>query len=304
MAKGAIMTDNTSFWPNNARLAISISLMYEGGGQPISGAPGVIPEPIKNGLPDMPTNGVFQYGIYEGTPRLLDLMDKHSIKLSAFMIGQAVDKNPNLAKEVVRRGHEAAAHGRSWTASYDLGPDDERRFIEDNVRSIERATGVRPKGWSAYWVRNSPHTLDILKSLGFTYYLDEASMDEPFIVPVKGGDFAIVPYTFHMNDIVSFPFEGWNPAACEQALKDEFDQLYEEGATRRRMMVMSLHDRISGHAGRVRVLDRFFTYAKSKPGVWFARKDEIADWAMKTRDRTPYLDRGPVQKTGLSGPSA
>jgi hypothetical protein len=69
------------------------------------------------------------------------------------------------------------------------------------------------------------------------------------------------------------------------------------------MMVMALHDRISGHANRVRVLDRFFTYAKSRPGVWFARKGEIADWAMKTRSQTPYLDRGPVGKTGLSGPA-
>ena len=105
-----------------------------------------------------------------------------------------------------------------------------------------------------------------------------------------------------MNDIVSFPFEGYDPAAYEQALKDEFDQLYEEdqapddgdGAPRPYF----------GHANRVCVLDRFFTYPKSKPGVWFARKDEVADWAMKTRDKTPYLDRGPVQKTGLSGPSA
>jgi hypothetical protein len=79
-----------------------------------------------------------------------------------------------------------------------------------------------------------------------------------------------------MNDIVSFPFENYNPAAYEQALKDEFDQLYEEGAHKRRMMVVSLHDRISGHANRVRVLDRFLAYAKAKPGVWFARKDEIA----------------------------
>ena len=110
-----------------------MSLMYEGGGQPISGAPGVIPEPIRNGLPDMPTNGVFQYGIYEGTPRLLNLLDKHDIKLSVFMIGQAVDKDPELAKEVVRRGHEAAAHGRTWSASYDLSPDDERQFIVDNM---------------------------------------------------------------------------------------------------------------------------------------------------------------------------
>jgi hypothetical protein len=33
-------------------------------------------------------------------------------------------------------------------------------------------------------------------------------MDQPFILPVKGGDFVTVPYTFHMNDIVSYPFEG------------------------------------------------------------------------------------------------
>ena len=107
-----------------------------------------------------------------------------------------------------------------------------------------------------------------------------------------------------MNDVVSFLFESWNPAAYEQALKDEFDQLYEEGGTRRRMMVISLHDRISGHAGRVRVLERFLGYAKSKPSVWFARKDEIADWAIETRGTTPFLHRGPVGKTGLSGPAA
>src|SRR5580698_4476750 len=118
--KEPTMTDNSSFWPNGPRLAISMSLMYEGGGQPISGAPGVISEPIRNGLPDMPTNGVFQYGIYEGTPRLLDLFDKHGIKVTAFMIGQAVDKDPARAKEVGRRGHEAGAHGRTWSASYDL----------------------------------------------------------------------------------------------------------------------------------------------------------------------------------------
>jgi hypothetical protein len=36
----------TNFWPHDARLAVSISLMFEGGGQPISGAGGLIPEPI------------------------------------------------------------------------------------------------------------------------------------------------------------------------------------------------------------------------------------------------------------------
>ncbi len=297
--------DNSSekapLWPGGARLAVSLSLMFEGGGQPISGASGVITEKIQGGLPDLPTNGFFAYGHYEGIPRVLDLMDKHSIKLSSFMIGKAVETTPELAREIVARGHEAAAHGRTWENSYQLGADEEKQFILDSVETIEWVTGQRPVGWNAYWLRSSPRILETLQDLGFLYHIDEPSHDEPFIVPVRGRDFVTVPYTFHLNDISSFPFEGWNPLAYEQALRDEFDQLYEEGAHRRRMMVVSLHDRINGHANRVRVLDRFLTYAKSRPGVWFARKDKIARWALEHRADTPVRERGSARDTGLPG---
>jgi peptidoglycan/xylan/chitin deacetylase (PgdA/CDA1 family) len=291
------------FWPNGARLAVSLSLMFEGGGQPISGAGGVIPEPIEKGVPDLPTNAFFAYGHYEGIPRVLDLMDKHGIKLSSFMIGKAVETAPDLAQEIVRRGHEAAAHGRVWDNSYQLPRDEEKRFIADSVETIQRVTGQKPIGWNAYWMRNSIYILETLQELGFLYHIDEPSHDEPFIIPVRGRDFVTIPYTFHMNDIVSFPFVGWNPASYEQALRDEFDQLYEEGAKRRRMMVVSLHDRISGHAGRVRVLDRFLAYAKDKQDVWFARKDEIARWALDHRAGTPVVGRGSPSVTGLPGPA-
>ncbi len=56
----------TTFWPDGARLAVSFSLMFEGGGQPISGAGGVIPERIEGGVPDLPTNAFFAYGHDEG----------------------------------------------------------------------------------------------------------------------------------------------------------------------------------------------------------------------------------------------
>src|ERR1700730_9780269 len=113
-------TDGDSTWPDGARLAVSFSLMFEAGGQPISGAGGVIPEPIRQGLPDLPTNAFFEYGVHEGIPRLLDLFDKHRIKMSSFMIGRAVDKAMALSCEIVRRGPQAAAHGRTWENSYAL----------------------------------------------------------------------------------------------------------------------------------------------------------------------------------------
>ena len=291
----------SGFWPNGARLAISVSLMFEGGGQPISGSGGPISEPIQDGLPDLPTNAFFAYGHYEGIPRALNLFDKHGIKVSSFMIGKAVENAPDLAQEIVRRGHEAAAHGRTWQNSYMLSREEEKRFTADSQETIHRVTGQRPIGWNAYWLRNSVHILETLQELGFLYSIDEPSHDEPFIIPVKGKDFVTVPYTFNMNDISSFPFEHFNPMAYEQALKDEFDQLYEEGAVRRRMMLVGFHDRINGHPSRVRVLDRFFTYAKSHEDVWFARKDEIAKWVLEHRSETPILTDRPSSTEGLPG---
>jgi peptidoglycan/xylan/chitin deacetylase (PgdA/CDA1 family) len=286
------------FWPNGARLAISLSLMFEAGGQPISGASGAMPEPIKPGFPDHVNNAFFEYGVNEGIPRALDLFDKHGIKVTSFMIGRAIEKHPELAREIVRRGHEAAAHGPTWTASYDLPREQEKAFIKEAADTIRRITGVQPVGWNAYFLRNSVNISETLQELGFLYSIDEPSRDEPFIIPVRGRDFAMVPYTIHMNDMV-FPFQYYDPHAHEQALRDEFDQLYEEAGTRRRMMVVAMHDRLSGHANRIRVLDRFLTYAKAREGIWFARKDEIARWALSQRQSTPVVRRGPPAETGL-----
>src|SRR5882672_8326039 len=69
-------------------------------------------------------------------------------------------------------------------------------------------------------------------------------------------------------------------AAYLQDLKDDFDVLYAEAASRRRMMSISAHDRISGIPGRVKLLEEFIKYAQKQKGVAFMRKDEIAKWAL------------------------
>jgi peptidoglycan/xylan/chitin deacetylase (PgdA/CDA1 family) len=295
------MSSDPGFWPNGARLAVTVSMQFEAGGQPISGAPGPVTDPIHPGYPDLPQNSFYEYGIREGIPRLLDLFDKHAIKVTSFMIGAAVDRHHELAAEIVRRGHEAAAHGRLWANQYLLEPDAERQWILASVDAIERATGRRPRGYNSYWMRGSVHTLEILQQLGFTYHIDDLSADEPFIQQLPGGPFVTVPYTVHMNDIASFDLTRFAPYEYEQQLHDEFDQLYEEGATRRRMMSLSLHDRISGHASRVRALDRFFSSVRQARDVWWARRGEIADWALATPQVTPVIAREPAEYSGLPG---
>lgn len=254
---GSNLISQEAFWPNGARLAISISLQFEAGGQPISGASGLIPEPIKQDYPDLATNSYFDYGVQEGIPRLLNLFDKYQIKVTSFMVGGAVDKNPQLAREIVKRGHEAAAHGKEWRWQYTFSQDEERAWIKSVAESIKRATGQTPIGYDCYWMRGSVHTLSLLQQQGFVYHNNDLSRDEPYIQDLNGQPFVTMPYTIHMNDIGSYDFSGFSPQDYEQQLRDEFDQLYEEGGTRRRMMLISFHDRISGHASRVRVIDRF-----------------------------------------------
>jgi hypothetical protein len=58
----------------------------------------------------------------------------------------------------------------------------------------------------------------------------------------------------------------------------EFDALYAEAATRRWLMVVTIHDAID-RAARVNAFVDFITYAQRHKGVWFARADAIAQWA-------------------------
>lgn len=289
------------FWPNGARLAISIALQFEAGGQPISGAGGLIPEPIKKDHPDLATNSYFDYGVQEGIPRLLDLFDKYGVKATSFMVGKAVDNNPDLAREIVKRGHEPAAHGKEWAWQYQLSKDEEREWIQSVKQSIEKATGVQPLGYDCYWMRGSVHTLSLLQELGFIYHNNDLSRDEPYTQQLNGELFVTMPYTIHMNDIGSYDFPGFSPADYEQQLKDEFDQLYEEAATRRRMMLISFHDRISGHASRVRVIERFLKYVAQYQGVWYATKGKLAKYTLATPNITPLVKREVAEKSGLAG---
>ncbi|GMT98013.1 polysaccharide deacetylase family protein [Corallococcus caeni] len=268
------------FWPGGARLAISLSLQFEAGAQPERGASSPFP-PIDAKYPDLPVATWYEYGVREGIPRLLEMFTRRGVQVTSHMVGQAVERNPALAKEIVERGHEAAAHGQTWTPQFSMTPEEERASYEANVRAIQRATGRTPVGFNAFWMRSTPRTLEILQDLGFLYHIDDVSRDEPFVVDVRGKPFAVVPYTLGMNDILNFESRHYTADQFASELKNEFDALYAEAGERRRMMSISMHDRISGRPGRVKMLEEFIRYAQRQPGVWFARKDTLARWTLE-----------------------
>ena len=63
--------------------------------------------------------------------------------------------------------------------------------------------------------------------------------------------------------------------------KDEFDELYRAGEKSGRMMSIGLHPHIIGRAFRARAIREFLEYAKKFDGVWWATREEIADWYLQ-----------------------
>lgn len=272
-----------SKWADGSRLIVSVSMQFEAGGQPPH-AESPFPQNMAKGFPDLPAETWYAYGYKEGIPRMLDNWDKTGIKVTSHMVGSAVLKNPALAKEIVQRGHEAAAHGRDWSSQYAMTYEEEKKFIHDGVEAVKKVTGATTLGYNANWLRRGENTLRILQELGFTYHIDDISRDEPFIIKVNNRDFVVVPYTLRCNDIVLISGQNFSANQFLEQVKMEFDQLYEEAANRRRMMSISFHDRIGGTPQMVKATADLLKYIQQHPGVSFRRKDEIARMALEDKN--------------------
>ncbi|MHA3789017.1 polysaccharide deacetylase family protein [Flavobacterium hauense] len=272
-----------SKWADGSKLVVSVSMQFEAGGQP-DNAESPFPQNMAKGYKDLPAATWYEYGYKEGIPRMLDNWDKLGIKVTSHMVGSAVLKNPQLAKEIVQRGHEAAAHGMNWSSQYNLSYEEEKKFIKDGVDAVKRTTGFTPVGYNANWLRRGENTLKILQELGFTYHIDDLSRDEPFVVKVNNADFAVVPYTLRCNDILLIEGKNFSADQFANQIKMEFDQLYAESENKRRQLSISFHDRIGGSPQIVKAATDVIKYIQQHKGVSFKRKDEIA--RMTLEDKT------------------
>jgi peptidoglycan-N-acetylglucosamine deacetylase len=114
--------------------------------------------------------------VVPNTLGLLDLLDRFGARATFFVLGWVAQRQPDLVREIARRGHEIASHGTLHQRVYTLSP---RAFEADLLRSLELLTplathpvrGYRAPEWS---IRDdSLWALDILGRNGLVY---DASM--------------------------------------------------------------------------------------------------------------------------------
>ena len=98
----------------------------------------------------------------------------------------------------------------------------------------------------------------------------------------SGKPMVSVSYTSEVNDF-SFLRQGLGAESGLEMFKEQFDWLYEESATTGRFMNIGLHPHVIGQMYRVRAIRDFIRYAKTFDDVWFATREEIAEWYLKPR---------------------
>lgn len=101
------------------------------------------------------------------TPRILEILKKHQVKATFFMVGQALEAHPEVALEVKRQGHSIGSHGWSHRP---LPLLDARNLIEEIDRAEQvftKVLGEKPKYFRPPWGFYNHRVLSELRERGY-----------------------------------------------------------------------------------------------------------------------------------------
>ena len=276
-------------WPGGARIAVSLVLNYEEGGENsilhgdaaseafLSDIAGAAPWP---GQRHWNMESLYDYGARAGFWRLHRLFTGRGLPVTIYGVATALARNPEQVAAMQSAGWEIASHGLKWVDHRDMPEDQERAAITEAIRLHTEVTGSRPTGW--YTGRCSVNTVRLTAEQGFDWISDTYDDDLPYWLEVGARDQLVIPYTLEANDMRFATAPGYiEGEQFFQYLKDSFDVLYAEGAAgAAKMFSIGLHCRLIGRPGKIAGLQRFLDYAQGHDGVWFPRRLDIArHWA-------------------------
>ena len=118
-----------------------------------------------------------QWGNYEtrienNTLKVLDIIDKYSLKGTFFVLGWVAERYPAIVKEIDRRGHEVACHSYCHRLVYNMTWEEFREDTRKAKAIIEGVIGREVSGYRApsYSItEKSLWALRILEEEGFIY---------------------------------------------------------------------------------------------------------------------------------------
>ena len=113
----------------------------------------------------------YESRVVDNTRRILQLLGRHDVKATFFVLGWVARRYPELVKEIHGAGHEIGSHGLEHRLIYQLTPEEFRRDIRESRDTLaeiidEPVTAFRAPSFSI--TKQSLWALDILVEEGFT----------------------------------------------------------------------------------------------------------------------------------------
>jgi allantoinase len=261
-------------WPNDSRVALWVSpnIEYFHIDRPI-------PNFAMSRVPDVRSYALRDYGSRVGIFRLMEVLDKYSIRASVQLNTEVCTHHPVIIREGMKRDWEWLGHGITNNLPLtDYPPEEERQVIRQVREEITAAVGKAPRGWLGPALAETFDTPDHLAAEGFDYLCDWGFDDQPVPMRVQSGRMLVVPYEQGLNDINFFLRSNYTPKEYFRQICDQFDVLYREGERSGTVMAIPLHPFIIGIPLRIKYLDLALEYICSHDRVWLATSGDIADW--------------------------
>ena len=106
----------------------------------------------------------------EITPQVLDQLDRYDAKASFFCIANKVEAFPELAREIIRRGHSLENHTYSHPYGFAaFGWGGLRREVQKAQKAIQDIAGVTPQFFRAPMGFRSPFLAPVIEYAGLHY---------------------------------------------------------------------------------------------------------------------------------------
>jgi peptidoglycan-N-acetylglucosamine deacetylase len=228
------------------------------------------------------------FGPRVGIWRLLDLLDRFGIKATFFVPGVVAENHPELLPAFVERGHEVGLHGYFHEIVSQVSDAEFTGALEASLEIFRKQIGVIPRGFRSPAWEMTPHMLNELKARGF-YDSSLSGFDHPYII----GDVVEVPVQCAIDDAVYFKFVGggadsWPPSAPGPILDawlDEWEMLHADGG----LLMLTVHDWISGRAHRIRMLEKLLHRITAEPTAWITTVGEIASHHINSVNKDRYI---------------
>lgn len=85
------------------------------------------------------------------TPLLLEILRKHQIQATFFVLGQKAEHHPELLQQIHQEGHLIGIHHYTHIANWLLSPFQIRKRINHTANIVEKIIGVRPVYYRPPW---------------------------------------------------------------------------------------------------------------------------------------------------------